>query len=246
MVAEIEQDLQKGWRLETVPHERGGKDSDTIYVKVSDSQALRFTVAPYGGLGSLVLAQTLSTLAVITFILLFVSTYAVRWITAPLTSIASAARAFGRPGGEAPETRRAGAAGDCAGGARAQRHAQARAQPRRRAHPHVGGCQPRPAHAADPAAASHRAPRRRPRQDGDAGGNRRHQRDADRDARLHARSRSERGERGHRPALAGANHRGAIRRRRAQCLLPRRRPPHARLPASRAHPRASPISSTTP
>jgi signal transduction histidine kinase len=50
-----------------------------------------------------VLTQTLCTLAVITFIILFVSTYAVRWITAPLTSIASAARAFGRPGGEAVE-----------------------------------------------------------------------------------------------------------------------------------------------
>jgi signal transduction histidine kinase len=103
MVAEVEQDLQKGWRLDVVPHERSGKDGDTIYVKVNDTQALRFSVAPYGGLGSLVLAQTLCTLAVITFIILFVSTYAVRWITAPLTSIASAARAFGRPGGEAAE-----------------------------------------------------------------------------------------------------------------------------------------------
>jgi signal transduction histidine kinase len=103
MVADIEQDLHQGWRLETVPHDRTGKDGDTIFVKVGDNEALRFTVAPYGGLGSLVLAQTLCTLAVITFILLFVSTYAVRWITAPLTSIASAARAFGRPGGEAAD-----------------------------------------------------------------------------------------------------------------------------------------------
>jgi signal transduction histidine kinase len=103
MVSEIEQDLQKGWRLETVPHDRTGKDVDTIFVKVGDNQALRFTVAAYGGLGSLVLAQTLCTLAVITFIILFVSAYAVRWITAPLSSIASAARAFGRPGGEAAD-----------------------------------------------------------------------------------------------------------------------------------------------
>jgi len=101
MVADVEQDLQKGWRLQTLPH--AGGEPNTIYVKIGDNQALRFTVASYGGLGSLVLTQTLCTLAVITFIILFVSTYAVRWITAPLTSIASAARAFGRPGGEAVE-----------------------------------------------------------------------------------------------------------------------------------------------
>jgi signal transduction histidine kinase len=39
------------------------------------------------------------TLGVITFLILFVSAWAVRWVTAPLSSIASAARAFGRPGG---------------------------------------------------------------------------------------------------------------------------------------------------
>jgi signal transduction histidine kinase len=103
MVSDIEQDLQKGWRLQTLPHDRQGMDSNTIYVKVDDEHALRFTVASFGGLGSLVLTQTLCTLAVITFIILFVSAYAVRWITAPLTNIASAARAFGRPGGVAAE-----------------------------------------------------------------------------------------------------------------------------------------------
>ena len=100
MISDIEQDLQKGWRLETLPHERDGADADAIYVRVDDQHALRFAVASFGGLQSLVLTQTLCTLAVITFIILFVSAYAVRWITAPLTSIASAARAFGRPGGE--------------------------------------------------------------------------------------------------------------------------------------------------
>ena len=103
MVADVEQDLQKGWRLQPLPHDRAGADANAIYLKLGDDRALRFVIAPFGGLGSLVLTQTLCTLAVITFIILFVSTYAVRWITAPLTSIASAARAFGRPGGEGAE-----------------------------------------------------------------------------------------------------------------------------------------------
>ena len=99
MVAEVEQDLQKGWRLQTLPHDYAGNDENAIYVPVEDGQVLRFAVATHGGLGSLVLTQTLFTLGVITFLILFVSAWAVRWVTAPLSSIASAARAFGRPGG---------------------------------------------------------------------------------------------------------------------------------------------------
>jgi signal transduction histidine kinase len=38
--------------------------------------------------------------AIITFIIVFLSIYAVRWVTAPLLSIASAARSFGRTSGE--------------------------------------------------------------------------------------------------------------------------------------------------
>jgi signal transduction histidine kinase len=99
MVGDVEQDLQKGWRLQTLPHSYEGNDADAIYVPVENGQVLRFAVAPHGGLGSLVLTQTLFTLGVITFLILFVSAWAVRWVTAPLSSIASAARAFGRPGG---------------------------------------------------------------------------------------------------------------------------------------------------
>jgi signal transduction histidine kinase len=99
MVGDIEQDLQKGWRLQTIPHDFSGADADAIYVDVGDGRALRFVIAPYGGIGSLLLTQTLFTLGVIAFLVVFVSAWAVRWVTAPLTSIASAARAFGRPGG---------------------------------------------------------------------------------------------------------------------------------------------------
>ena len=105
MVAEVEEDLQKGWRLKTLPHDYAGDDVDAIYVPVENGQVLRFSVATHGGLGSLLLTQTLVTLGVITFLILFVSAWAVRWVTAPLSSIASAARAFGRPGagGEAAD-----------------------------------------------------------------------------------------------------------------------------------------------
>ena len=99
MVAAVEQDLQKGWRLQTLPHDYAGNDADAIYIPVENGQVLRFSVAPHGGLGSLLLTQTLVTLGIITFLILFVSAWAVRWVTAPLSSIASAARAFGRPGG---------------------------------------------------------------------------------------------------------------------------------------------------
>jgi signal transduction histidine kinase len=100
MVGDIEQDLEKGWRLQTLPHEREGAEENTIYVPVNHGQVLRFLVGGHGGLGSLVLTQTLSTLGVIAFLIVFVSAWAVRWVTAPLSSIASAARAFGRPGGD--------------------------------------------------------------------------------------------------------------------------------------------------
>jgi len=101
MVGDIEQDLQRGWRLETLPHDRTGPDADAIYVPVKDGQYLRFSVATHGGLGSLLLTQTLVTLGVIAFLIMFVSAWAVRWVTAPLSSIASVARAFGLPGGDA-------------------------------------------------------------------------------------------------------------------------------------------------
>ena len=98
MVAAIEQDLEKSWRMHPLAHGRLGADAAAVYVKLDGGQTLRFTLAPYGGLRSLVLTQILCTLAVISFLIVFVSAWAVRWVTAPLTSIASAARAFGRPG----------------------------------------------------------------------------------------------------------------------------------------------------
>jgi signal transduction histidine kinase len=107
LVADVEADLRRSWRLDTSPHSRAGLDADAIYVKLDDGRTLRFAVARFGGVSSLVLTQTLMTLGVITTLILAVSAYAVRSVTAPLSSIASAARAFGRPGvqgADLPET----------------------------------------------------------------------------------------------------------------------------------------------
>ena len=101
LIAEIEKEMQKSWGVEPLPHDRAGPDEYVIYFGLDSGHALRFAVSPFAAVGSLLVTQALCTLAVIAFIILFVSAYAMRAITAPLTSIASAARAFGRPGDEA-------------------------------------------------------------------------------------------------------------------------------------------------
>jgi len=100
LVADVEKELTTNWDIDVPAQSHIGADTNAIYLSVDPERTLRFEVTPFGGTGSLVLTQTLCTLAVITFIILFVSAFAVRSITAPLTSIASAARAFGRGGSE--------------------------------------------------------------------------------------------------------------------------------------------------
>jgi signal transduction histidine kinase len=100
LIEQIEAELKTNWGIDPLPHGRAGGEDSTIYVRLDDGQTLRFVVSPFGGVGSLVLTQVLCTLAVITLVILFVSAYAVRSITAPLSSIASTAKAFGRPGDE--------------------------------------------------------------------------------------------------------------------------------------------------
>jgi len=98
LVGEVEEDLEQNWRMQGLLHFHEGPDANAIYVRLDDGRTLRFAVAPFSSVGSLVVGQTLFTLGVITALIVAVSVYAVRWVTAPLLSIASAARAFGRPG----------------------------------------------------------------------------------------------------------------------------------------------------
>lgn len=108
LVADVEEVLRRSWRLAPIAHARAGPDADAVYVTLADGRSLRFSVARFGSVSSLVLMQTLVTLGVITTLILGVSAYAVRWVTAPLSSIASAARAFARPGVHAADLEEAG------------------------------------------------------------------------------------------------------------------------------------------
>ena len=71
-------------------------DGDAIVVKISDDSALVFAASAHSSLHNFVLVQTTFALAIIVLIILFLSLYAVRWITSPLSSIAAAARSFGQ------------------------------------------------------------------------------------------------------------------------------------------------------
>ena len=68
--------------------------------RISDKDALVFESSPRKPFLNFVLVQIACALGAIIFIVLFLSLYAVRWITSPLSSIASAARSFGHASAE--------------------------------------------------------------------------------------------------------------------------------------------------
>jgi signal transduction histidine kinase len=101
----IEESLVKDWSLRPLPVELGARHDLVIVIPLNDREALRFGTAPHGFLHNLLFVQAIGALAIITLSILFVSVYAVRWITSPLSSIASAARAFGRSEDNEPDLR---------------------------------------------------------------------------------------------------------------------------------------------
>ncbi|MEA2771977.1 MAG: hypothetical protein QOD93_4939 [Acetobacteraceae bacterium] len=84
------------WGLVTVKNASPPGRADSIVVEINDDSSLVFQESPYGPVQTLILTQAALALGIIVIILLFLSTYAVRWITSPLSLIASAARSFGR------------------------------------------------------------------------------------------------------------------------------------------------------
>jgi signal transduction histidine kinase len=102
-VAAVEANLRDNWGLEPLRRASQPDDEDSVFLKVDDHNALRFEISPHGGLHNLFLVQTICAFAIITSSILFLSIYAVRWIISPLSSIASAARSFGRAGGDEAE-----------------------------------------------------------------------------------------------------------------------------------------------
>jgi signal transduction histidine kinase len=89
--------LEDAWGIVPLANPPASEGSDALIIKVSDDNALFFEISPPHALfHNFILVQATSALAVGTLIILCISLYAVRWITAPLSSIAAAARSFGR------------------------------------------------------------------------------------------------------------------------------------------------------
>jgi signal transduction histidine kinase len=75
-------------------------EGESVVVKISDDNVLVFEGSPHTPLHNFLLVQTTLALAIIIFIVSFLSLYAVRWVISPLSSIASAARSFGHAAAE--------------------------------------------------------------------------------------------------------------------------------------------------
>jgi signal transduction histidine kinase len=69
---------------------------DAIVVQIAADSALVFRRPFHLLMRKFVVSSAALVAAIITLIILFLSVYAVRWVTAPLSAIASAARSFGR------------------------------------------------------------------------------------------------------------------------------------------------------
>ncbi len=99
----IEKSLERDWNLRSLTGAPGGKNDRVIFIPLNGREALRFGLAPHGFLHNILFVQAIGALAIITLSILFLSAYAVGWITSPLSSIASAARAFGRSEDNEPD-----------------------------------------------------------------------------------------------------------------------------------------------
>jgi signal transduction histidine kinase len=94
-VRSIKARLEETWGIIPLAIAPATDRNDSIVIKINDDSALVFEASPRFLLHNVVLIQTTCVLAIVTFITLFLSLYAVRRITAPLSTIASAARSFG-------------------------------------------------------------------------------------------------------------------------------------------------------
>ncbi len=88
--------LANDWDITPVAGAFAFGGHDAIAVKIGDA-GLLFDATPRVHLHNFFAIQIVSGLAIVTFIILFLSLYALRFITAPLSSIATAARSFRLP-----------------------------------------------------------------------------------------------------------------------------------------------------
>jgi signal transduction histidine kinase len=99
----VEETLARDWNLRALTDEPGGRNDRTLFIPLNGREALRFGLGPHGFLHNVLFVQATGALAIVTLSILFLSAYAVRWITSPLSSIASAAREFGRSEDNEPD-----------------------------------------------------------------------------------------------------------------------------------------------
>jgi len=92
--------LEDDWGIVPLGFLASADDRDSLLIRVDGDSALVFHGSPHLLARKLMVNTATLTIAIITFIILFLSIYAVRWITAPLSTIAAAARSFGRSSGE--------------------------------------------------------------------------------------------------------------------------------------------------
>ena len=95
----VKADLEESWGLASLASAPEGDPKDWIVVKINNASALAFETSPHAIFHNLVLVQAICAVAIVVCIVLFLSLYALRSIIAPLSSIASAARSFGRTSG---------------------------------------------------------------------------------------------------------------------------------------------------
>jgi signal transduction histidine kinase len=92
--------LQAYWGIVPLGTLASSEGKDPIVIQLNPQSALIFRGPIHFVARQLVLNSATLIIAIIAFIILFLSVYAVRWITAPLSTIASAAHDFGRSGGQ--------------------------------------------------------------------------------------------------------------------------------------------------
>jgi signal transduction histidine kinase len=97
--------LESTWGISPLRNVASPGWVDPIVVAIDENSALVFDTGHYPPLHAILALQAVFGLAIVVLIVLLLSIYAVRWVTSPLSTIASAARSFGRsPEEEQPLT----------------------------------------------------------------------------------------------------------------------------------------------
>ncbi|MBZ9719201.1 HAMP domain-containing protein [Mesorhizobium sp. AD1-1] len=93
----IERQLESGWGIDMIEGDRYSSGPEhQLVARIDDDTALVFDASTGTNLWRLIWAPTALTLVIVLVFIVLLSVYAVRWIIAPLSSLAEAAHSFGR------------------------------------------------------------------------------------------------------------------------------------------------------